>query len=210
MMQCDTFRIIIWNGQPSIWLTINLNDIGNPLCYIVAGVRIPLKVSSVMRKKIRRITATNDPVSVARFFKIVVDAFISQIVKVGSREGGIFGPCDAYFGTTEASGRGALHLHCLIWIAGNVGIRNLQERIASDDEFAASIIRYMEDVIKQSLNAVDEADLSGPPLLERTINPDSDEFEHDLENDSNLVARRFNMHKHTATCRKYRSGEQSC
>ena len=68
----------------------------------------------------------------------------------------------------------------------------------------------MEDVIKQSLNAVDEADLSGPPLLERTINPDSDEFEHDLENDSNLVARRFNIHKHTATCRKYRSGEQSC
>ena len=68
----------------------------------------------------------------------------------------------------------------------------------------------MEDVIKQSLNAVDEADLSGPLLLERTINPDSDEFEHDLENDSNLVARRFNMHKHTATCRKYRSGEQSC
>ena len=104
MMRCDVFRIIIWNGQPSIWLTINLNDIGNPLCYIVAGVHISLKISSMMRKKIRRITATNDPVSVARFFKIVVDAFISQIVKVGSREGGIFGPCDAYFGTTEASG----------------------------------------------------------------------------------------------------------
>ena len=57
---------------------------------------------------------------------------------------------------------------------------------------------------------MDEADLSGLLLLERTINPDSDEFEHDLENDSNLVARRFNMHKHTATCQKYRSGEQSC
>ena len=104
MIQCDVFRIIIWNRQPSIWLTINLNNIGNPLCCIVAGVRIPLKISSVMRKKIRRITATNDPVSVARFFKIIVDTFISQIVKVGSREGGIFGPCDAYFETTEASG----------------------------------------------------------------------------------------------------------
>jgi len=137
MMRRDAFGIIIWNGQPSIWLTINLNDIGKPLCCIVAGVCIPLKISSMMRKKIRRITATNDPVTVARFFKIIVDAFISQIVKMGSREGGIFGPCDAYFGTTEASGRGALHLHCLIWIAGNVGIGNLQERIASGDEFAA-------------------------------------------------------------------------
>ena len=104
MMRRDVFRIIIWNGQPSIWLTINLNDIGNPLCYIVAGVRIPLKISSMMRKKIRRITATNDPVSVAQFFKIVVDTFISQIVKVGSREGGIFRPCDTYFRTTEVSG----------------------------------------------------------------------------------------------------------
>jgi len=36
--------------------------------------------------------------------QIIVNTFISQIVKVGSREGGIFGPCDAYFGTTEASG----------------------------------------------------------------------------------------------------------
>jgi hypothetical protein len=32
MMRRDAFGIIIWNGQPSIWLTINPNDIGNPLC----------------------------------------------------------------------------------------------------------------------------------------------------------------------------------
>ena len=103
MMQRDAFRIIIWNGQLSIWLTINLNNIGNLLCCIVAGVCILLKISSVMRKKIRRITAINDPVSVVRFFKIVVNAFISQIVKVGSREGEIFRPCDTYFETTEVS-----------------------------------------------------------------------------------------------------------
>ena len=89
-------------------------------------------------------------------------------------------------------------------------IRKLQERITSDDEFAASVIKYMEDLMKQSLTAVDEVDVAGPPLLERKINPDSEQFEYDLEKDSNLIAKRFNMHKHTSTCRKYRSGEQSC
>ena len=90
--------------------------------------------------------ATNDPVSSAKFFKIIVDAFIEKIAKIGDYKGGIFGPCDSYFATTETTGRGALHLHCLVWIMGNVGIQNLRDRIAKDAEFAALIIEYMEDI----------------------------------------------------------------
>src|SRR5436305_3804126 len=48
------------------------------------------------------------------------------------------------------------------------------------------------------------------PLLERSINPDSVRFEDDLARDSSQVAKKFNMHKHTFTCWKYRSGSKSC
>ena len=84
------------------------------MCLRVAGVSIPMNLPAKLRKRLQRTIITNDPVSAARFFKIIVDAFIKNIVRVGDPKGGIFGPCDSYFATTEASGWGALHLHCLI------------------------------------------------------------------------------------------------
>ena len=48
------------------------------------------------------------------------------------------------------------------------------------------------------------------PLLERTVDPDSAQFETSLVMDSNLVAARFNRHRHTFTCQKYKSNERSC
>src|SRR5947208_16242076 len=89
IMRRNVFGMTIWNGQPTIWLTINLNDLGNPLCCKVAGIQIPLSIPPALRKKIRKVAATNDPVSSARFFKIDVDAFIEKIAKIGDNGGGI-------------------------------------------------------------------------------------------------------------------------
>ena len=47
---------------------------------------------------------TNNLVLLVKFFKIIVDAFIEKIVKIGDYKGGIFGPCDSYFVTTETTG----------------------------------------------------------------------------------------------------------
>ena len=147
-MRRDAFGMIIWNAEPGIWLTINLNDLGNPLCCKVAGVNIPLNASARMRRIIRKVAATKDPVSAARFFKLVVDAFFKHVVRIDSESGGIFGPCDSYFATTEASGRGALHLHCLVWLTGNTGFGNLRERIATDEKFVLSVncIDYLHTI----------------------------------------------------------------
>src|SRR5437762_2553250 len=169
-MRRNAFGMIIWNGQPAIWLTINVNDLGNPLCCKVAGIQIPLSIPPALRKKLRKVAATNDPVSSARFFKIIIDAFINHMI-ISGEEGGIFGPCDSYFATTEASGRGALHFHCLVWITGNVGIHNLRSRIVSDLQFAALVIEYMEDMIQQSLNIIDGEEEESEPLLERIVRP---------------------------------------
>ena len=103
-MRRNTFRMVIWNGQPAIWLTINANKLENLLCCKIAGVRIPLSLSPALRKKIRKVAATNDPVSSVKFFKIIVDAFIEKIAKIGDYKGGIFEPCNLYFATMETTG----------------------------------------------------------------------------------------------------------
>ena len=58
----------------------------------------------------------------------------------------------------------------------------------------------MEDMIKKSLTAMEKDVDTGTPLLERTLDAESVHFEEDLRMDSNLVAKKFNMHKHTFTC----------
>jgi len=197
--------MIIWNGQPAIWLMINPNDVGNPLCCRIAGVLILINMPAKLRKHLQQIIVTNDPVSATRFFKIIVDAFIQNIARIGDPKGGIFGPCDSYFATTEASGRGALHLHCLVWLAGNVGLEELSRRMGEDESFSALVIAYLEEIIVQSMDVIN--DTGEGPLLERTVDPDSAQFETSLAMDSNLVAARFNRHRHTFTCQKYKSNE---
>ena len=158
--------MIIWNGQPMIWLTLNPNDIGNPLCCKIAGVRIPINMPPKLRRYLRQIIATNDPVSVAKFFKIVVDSFIQNIVRIGDKKGGIFGPCDSFYATVEASGRGALHLHCLIWMTGNIGLEELGVKMRQDEEFSNSVISLLEQIIVQSLEIMNTNIDSGVLLLE--------------------------------------------
>ena len=96
--------MIIWNRQPAIWLTVNPNDIGNPLCCKIAGVRIPINVPPKLRRYLQQIIITNDPVSVVKFFKIVMDLFIQNIVRIGDKKDGIFGSCDSFYVTVEVSG----------------------------------------------------------------------------------------------------------
>ena len=61
----------------------------------------------------------------ARFFDFAVRMFLTDVlgVRAGSvnREG-FFGPTSGYYGTVEEQGRLTLHMHMLLWIAGNLNL----------------------------------------------------------------------------------------
>ena len=77
-----------------------------------------------------------------------------------------------------------------------------------DEAFSILVITYLEEIVVQSLDII--SDTGEGPLLERTVDPGSAEFEMSLAMDSNLIAARFNQHRYTFTCQKYKSGERSC
>ena len=64
-------------------------------------------------------------------------------------------------------------------------------------------------MIQQSLNIIEGEEEESELLLERIVQPESAQFENDLARDSNLIAARFNMHTHTFSCKKYRTGSLS-
>lgn len=100
--------LIVKYGAPCIWFTLNPGDIGDPLVCKIAGVSVPMTLPRKTRAHIRKVTATRDPVSSARFFKIVIDVFFKALVRTEDcdNEGGAFGKVDHYFATTEHNGRG--------------------------------------------------------------------------------------------------------
>ena len=208
--------LLVCLGMAAFWLTINPADLRSVLVLKLAGVEVSCDDLSSEAQKIRQVTARMNPVAVAQFFHQICTGVFNVLLAAGTNQPGIFGQVSNYFGVVETNGRGMLHLHSLVWLAGNLEFRNLRSRLQSDAVFAAKMIHYLKSVIKCSVDlAVENLEnlrsrLQPPSARE----PETDSaFVHRLNSDSNAVASKRQMHSknHTRTCFKYaKKGPQEC
>lgn len=119
--QCFQFRpklkaLMITDRMPALWVIINLSDLQCLLVIRLAGIQLdPGKdIMSAFTRK----TATMNPVAMAKFFHVICNAVFKSLLAARHQERGLFGPITTYFATVETNGRGMLHLHCLLWLAG--------------------------------------------------------------------------------------------
>jgi helitron helicase-like protein len=201
------FGHIVRYGIPAIWFTINPGDLRNPIVLRVAGVYICPQLSRGELNKLRRIHAIGNPTIVAQYFHFVLDSFFKKLLCTDSGEVGILGEISNHFGVVESNSRHMLHLHGFLWVTGNMDFLKLQERVLADDEFRNRLSTYMKATICE---VVDE-----PAATQyRAANPDIDDFIDDpadptevfmdkMEDDSNYIASRCQIHNHTFTCFKY-------
>jgi hypothetical protein len=61
---------------------------------------------------------------------------LEALICPGEDKMGIFGEVSTYFGEVETNGGGMLHLHCLVWLAGNLDFFNLRKKMLEVPEFA--------------------------------------------------------------------------
>ncbi|CAF4321905.1 unnamed protein product, partial [Rotaria magnacalcarata] len=127
--------------------------------------------------------------------------------------GGILGEIEAYYGTVEESGRGALHLHMLLWLANSKHPHELRELILYDN-FRQNLINYLEDIIEEDLddfqNNITESDTCSIKKHNRTSisicspipSPDNSNFEEQKQIAVRTLASENQIHHHTSTCYK--------
>ncbi|CAF4375733.1 unnamed protein product, partial [Rotaria magnacalcarata] len=127
--------------------------------------------------------------------------------------GGILGEIEAYYGTVEESGRGALHLYMLLWLANSKHPHELRELIL-DDNFRQNLINYLEDIIKEDLddfqNNTTESDTCNIEKHNRTSIsicspiplPTDSNFEEQKRIAVRTLASENQVHRHTSTCYK--------
>jgi hypothetical protein len=104
--------LLIREGMPAFWLTINPSDLQNPLVLMLAGAPYSTDMAT---SAIRKIIATSDPMAVARFFHTTCKAILDGLLGSKPGETGILSDISNYFGVVESNGRGMLHLHALVW-----------------------------------------------------------------------------------------------
>ena len=75
--------------------------------------------------------------------------FFEHYVQTGKES--VFGRINHYFGAVETNERGALHVHGLLWLQGNMNLSSLLKDVVKDDQAAyrEAVIQYVDNVFTQ-------------------------------------------------------------
>ncbi|CAF1559950.1 unnamed protein product [Didymodactylos carnosus] len=129
---------IFSSGLSSIFITINPCDFTPSISNEISGVDLDIDhlIFDIMPgSQERAAIAASHPVGIARFFNKLIEPILNTLIGYNHQlhqshpGGGVLGEIEAYYGTVEESGRGALHLHMLLWLVGNVNPSGLRESI---------------------------------------------------------------------------------
>ena len=143
------------NGMSNAWFTISPNDLTNEINIKLTAFRgedeeKAKELFRMLQQHINSIQHTvRDPVSAAIFFHREISLFFEKYVRTG--ENSVFGKVSCYFACVETNERGALHLHGLLWLHGNVHLPTLLDDTAKpeNENYRESVCKYIDSVFSE-------------------------------------------------------------
>ncbi|KAI0349342.1 hypothetical protein OH77DRAFT_1582337 [Trametes cingulata] len=196
-------------GPPSLWITINPSDIHDPIAQVFAGAAIDMDhfvhdIGPSADERARAIAA--DPFAAAKFFHFIVRTILVTLFRIevtpyvvhGHR--GVLGTLSAYVGAVESQGRGTLHLHMLLWLAGTPSPERMAALLKTDD-FRDRVQVYIRENLRAYLPGLDSAETARAIPRDKDItynrppHPDSTTYSDDLHTFELRLARTHQLHK---------------
>ena len=145
-MRNEIWSLVNHLGAPSWYITLSPADIQHPICVYFADTEEKFKPTLVAYDERARLVCQN-PVAGARFFDFMVQTFLTDVL--GAQDDGrkgLYGPTSGYYGTVEQQGRLTLHMHLLLWIAGNLNPEQMRAKILSESsEWRKSLLSWLEN-----------------------------------------------------------------
>src|ERR1700678_3111244 len=146
-MRSEIWSLINYLGSPSWYITLSPADIQHPICIYFADTTEKFSPTLPMYDERARLVCQN-PVAGARFFDFMVRTFLEDVLGVrpgADKREGFYGHTSGYYGTVEQQGRLTLHLHMLLWIAGNMNPEDLRVKILEESSaWRQNLIRWLE------------------------------------------------------------------
>ena len=155
--------ICVQTGVTVVWFTVNPNDVTNPVKLRLAVYRDASSAAEAEKtlndiltpsefQRTVQSAAVMDPVSSVIFFQREIKRFFEHSVRAG--EDSVFGHISHYYAAAETNNRGALHLHGLMWLEGNVDLPTLSKsmRNPEEEEYRNKVTTKVDDIFTESLD----------------------------------------------------------
>ena len=199
-------------GPPSLWITINPSDTGDPIAQVLAGVDIDLDRFSASLgpdASTRSNTIAADPYAASKYFHFIIDTVLTILFGVKADRNrshvkckpGIFGEMAAYIGTVEAQGRGTLHFHVICWMKGAPSADRIRELLTVDD-FRGKIVKFIGSCIRSDIKGADGSEIRAMKRedsvsFSRPVNPQENEYSVRCQKAEEKLARAVQIHSCT-------------
>jgi hypothetical protein len=193
-----SYRSQIWStmlykNPPSLWVTINPNDLHDPIVQVLAGQNIDMDNFATTAGPDRQQRAENiaqDPYACAEFFHFLINLILEKLFGINAHARtvntttGILGRVTAYYGVVEAQGRGSLHLHMVVWLENAPSAEVMQTLLANED-FRQRVAKYVDANIRAHLDGmtadtVKEMDNDAELAWSRPPDPDSPNYKQEF------------------------------
>lgn len=143
-MRNEIWSLVAHLGAPFWYITLSPADIKHPICLYYAATNEQFKPEILPYDERLRHICSN-PVAGARFFYFIITTFIKVVLGYGEDHEGLFGQISAYYGTVEQQGRLTLHLHMILWLAGNLTPQEMRNQLLNpNSDFKDRIIAWIE------------------------------------------------------------------
>ncbi|KAF5325600.1 hypothetical protein D9611_000598 [Ephemerocybe angulata] len=222
-MRNEIRAMISQRGSPTLFVTLNPSDYYHPIVSVLAtrGREAQhLRALDTLTSGDRSKLAVKHPVACAVFFDSMITAFINIILRHGKKGPGIFGQCNAYYGTVETQGRGTLHCHLLIWLEGHLPAEVLADTLINSKAYGDELVGWIDSVTdsgfigsRSYLNSLpdggeDEVQRKGEPHPASIPEPKASAFgprafKEEMNEYVDDLLTRYNWHVHTGSCWKY-------
>lgn len=145
-MRNEIWSLISYLGAPAWFITLSPADNKHPICLYLADNKVEFKPEIRLPDDAYRLIA-NNPVAAARFFHMMCQSFIKNVLGVDKKHPGLYGKTSGYYGTVEQQGRLTLHLHLLLWIENSLSPQEMRNHIMDKTStFQKDLIQYLESV----------------------------------------------------------------
>ncbi|KNB04282.1 hypothetical protein FOXG_22453 [Fusarium oxysporum f. sp. lycopersici 4287] len=212
-MRKKIWSMIVAFSLTAIWFTLNPNDINNPVKLKLAAHRG--RDDEAARALLRALSTSlqvttlsvHDPLSSTLFFFREISLFFEHYVRVGRPS--VYGNVSHYYATVETNDRGALHLHGLLWLHGNLALSDLVRHMADPDEgeYRSKVKSFVDDIFTATLNEALAKEVvecgKKTTVVEPELIHDAEWLSRAFKREANFIASRCQVHHHTATCVKY-------
>lgn len=133
--------MIVANGIPIFWITINLANLQCPSVIRLANVKDELfsKIQSIFHFKI----ATINLVTEAKFFYILCNVVFISLFAVSQTERELLGLILNYFAIVKTNGYRMLYHHYLVWLKNVLYLATLRSQIQNNVKFYQKLLLFL-------------------------------------------------------------------